>query len=66
MIRKRKKSTRENFLKACEKNGIVFGKSDGETIKCDYINVIDDDGEVVKLTKDNGLFELFPWLKNTD
>ena len=47
----------------CEKNGIVFKKADGETIKCDYINVIDDNGEVVKLTKDNGLFELFPWLK---
>lgn len=56
MDRKRKKSTRVDFLKACERNGIVFGKSDGETIKRDYINVIDDDGNSVKLTKDFNLF----------
>lgn len=56
MIRKRKKSTRADFLRACQKNGVVFKKSNEKTVKRDYIEVIDDDGSLVKLTKDFNLF----------
>lgn len=68
MSKKKRQSTREDFLKACEKNGIVFQmkKSDGKVVKRNYIEVVDDDGNVVKLTKKSGLFKLFPWLKTSN
>lgn len=56
MNRKRKKSTRDDFLKACKKNGIVFSKSSSKKSKSNYIEVVDDSGDVIKITKDFNLF----------
>lgn len=55
MAKKRIKSTRKDFLKACEKNGIVF-KQGGKSKKNNYIEVIDENGDIIKLTKTFSLF----------
>ena len=64
MNKKRKKSTRDDFLKACKKNGIVFSKSSSKKSKSNYIHVVDDNGDVIKMTRDFNIFVTFRRLWN--
>jgi len=54
VFERRRKSTNNLFLKVCRKNGILFNKHFNNQ---NNFNVIDNNGNVVKINKDFNMFD---------
>lgn len=59
MFERRNEPTNEMFLKICADNGIEFEATDKETTKTKFIEVVDGNGTVFKLTKEFNIFDDF-------